>query len=222
MIDFAAIRARQAKGEPDGRAIGVGLCVLHRAERPRHHRMGQAQVARGAGLRVGQRAACCRTARVIIHVGMQNHGQGHETTLAQIAAHELAHRSRADLGALRRHRDRRRSASAPSRSRSIVFARRRGGAHLPHAARKNPAHRRASAADRRRQHASRGRRGARAVRRGQLRRDRLRGQRAPGASAGRHGPAARRDRDLRADRDRRRVRLRHPCRAWSRSSPTPA
>jgi carbon-monoxide dehydrogenase large subunit len=26
---------------------------------------------------------------VIIHVGVQNHGQGHETTLAQIAAHEL-------------------------------------------------------------------------------------------------------------------------------------
>ena len=26
---------------------------------------------------------------VIIYVGMQNHGQGHETTLAQIAAHEL-------------------------------------------------------------------------------------------------------------------------------------
>ena len=33
--------------------------------------------------------ACCRTAAFCIFVGVQNHGQGHETTLAQIAAHEL-------------------------------------------------------------------------------------------------------------------------------------
>ena len=55
MVDLAAIRARQAKGEPDGRADRGRLCVLHRAERPRHYRMGQAQVARGAGLRFRQR-----------------------------------------------------------------------------------------------------------------------------------------------------------------------
>ena len=30
---------------------------------------------------------------VIIHVGTQNFGQGHETTFAQIAAHELQHQT---------------------------------------------------------------------------------------------------------------------------------
>ena len=117
----------------------------------------------------------------------------------------------ADLGALRRHRHR------AVRLRHLRLAlhrvcRRRGRPHLPNAGRKDPADRRAPAANRRRQHAHRGRRGARSARQRQLRRDRLRRQRPAGAPAGRHGPAARCHRDLRAEGNRRRVRLRHPCR----------
>ena len=90
-----------------------GLCVLHRAERPRHHRMGQAQVARGAGLRIRQRPHAagrlghhpCRHAKS--RPGPRNHVRADRRPRA-------LHRPVADLHPLRRHRDRRRSASAPS------------------------------------------------------------------------------------------------------------
>ena len=60
MIDLPAIRARQAKPRARRPRHRRGLCVLHRAERPRHGRMGQAQVARGAGLRIRQRPHAAR------------------------------------------------------------------------------------------------------------------------------------------------------------------
>ena len=120
-------------------------------------------------------SACCRTAGVIIHVGAQNHGQGHETTLAQIAAHELGNRSRADFHPLRRYRDR------AVRVRHVRLPlhrvrRRRRGQSLPARWPKRSEDRRASAAGRRRRHPYRGRRGARPVGQSQLCRNRLRRQ----------------------------------------------
>jgi len=87
-IDLAAIRKRQAKGEPDGRRIGVGFAFY--TEQSGH---GIVEFAKRK-FRVipGYESANVRMlpdGSVIIHVGVQNHGQGHETTLAQIAAHEL-------------------------------------------------------------------------------------------------------------------------------------
>jgi carbon-monoxide dehydrogenase large subunit len=87
-IDFAAIRKRQAKGEPDGRRIGVGFAFY--TEQSGH---GIVEFAKRK-FRVipGYESANVRMlpdGSVIIYVGVQNHGQGHETTLAQIAAHEL-------------------------------------------------------------------------------------------------------------------------------------
>jgi carbon-monoxide dehydrogenase large subunit len=88
MIDLAAIRNRQAQVEPDGRAIGVGFAFY--TEQSGH---GQAEwVKRKSRVVPGYESASVRMlsdGSVIIHVGVQNHGQGHETTLAQIAAHEL-------------------------------------------------------------------------------------------------------------------------------------
>ena len=88
MIDLAAIRARQAKREPDGRAIGVGFAFY--TEQSGH---GTTEwVKRKSRVVPGYESANARMlpdGSVIIHVGTQNHGQGHETTLAQIAAHEL-------------------------------------------------------------------------------------------------------------------------------------
>jgi carbon-monoxide dehydrogenase large subunit len=88
MVDLAAIRKRQAKGEADGRAIGVGFAFY--TEQSGH---GTAEFAKRK-FRVipGYESANVRMlpdGSVIIHVGVQNHGQGHETSLAQIAAHEL-------------------------------------------------------------------------------------------------------------------------------------
>ena len=87
-IDLPAIRKRQAKGEPDGRRIGVGFAFY--TEQSGH---GIVEFSKRK-FRVipGYESANARMlpdGSVIIFVGVQNHGQGHETTLAQIAAHEL-------------------------------------------------------------------------------------------------------------------------------------
>jgi aerobic carbon-monoxide dehydrogenase large subunit len=87
-IDLGAIRKRQAQGEPDGRRIGVGFAFY--TEQSGH---GIVEFAKRK-FRVipGYESANVRMlpdGTVIIYVGVQNHGQGHETTLAQIAAHEL-------------------------------------------------------------------------------------------------------------------------------------
>ena len=87
-IDLPAIRERQAKGEPDGRKIGVGFAFY--TEQSGH---GIVEFAKRK-FRVipGYESANVRMlpdGTVLIYVGVQNHGQGHETTLAQIAAHEL-------------------------------------------------------------------------------------------------------------------------------------
>jgi len=87
-IDLPAIRKRQARGEPDGRKIGVGFAFY--TEQSGH---GIVEFAKRK-FRVipGYESANIRMlpdGNVLIYVGVQNHGQGHETTLAQIAAHEL-------------------------------------------------------------------------------------------------------------------------------------
>ncbi len=87
-INLSAIRKRQAKREPDGRRIGVGFAFY--TEQSGH---GIVEFAKRK-FRVipGYESANVRMlpdGSVIIYVGVQNHGQGHETTLAQIAAHEL-------------------------------------------------------------------------------------------------------------------------------------
>lgn len=89
MADLAAIRTRQAKGEADGRRIGVGFAVY--TEQSGH---GAAEwMKRKSRIVPGYESA---TARMLpdgtmhLLVGIQNHGQGLETTLAQIAAHELS------------------------------------------------------------------------------------------------------------------------------------
>jgi carbon-monoxide dehydrogenase large subunit len=88
MIDLAGIRKRQAAGEPDGRAIGLGFAFY--TEQSGH---GTAEfVKRKFRVIPGYESANARMlpdGSVIIHVGVHNHGQGHETSLAQIAAHEL-------------------------------------------------------------------------------------------------------------------------------------
>jgi carbon-monoxide dehydrogenase large subunit len=88
MVDLTAIRRRQAAGESDGRAVGVGFAFY--TEQSGH---GQAEwLKRKSRVVPGYESATVRMlpdGSVLIFVGVQNHGQGHETTLAQIAAHEL-------------------------------------------------------------------------------------------------------------------------------------
>jgi aerobic carbon-monoxide dehydrogenase large subunit len=87
-VDLAAVRKRQAQGEPDGRRIGIGFAFY--TEQSGH---GIVEFAKRK-FRVipGYESANARMlpdGTVLLFVGVQNHGQGHETTLSQIAAHEL-------------------------------------------------------------------------------------------------------------------------------------
>jgi carbon-monoxide dehydrogenase large subunit len=83
-IDLPAIRARQKRGEPDGRRIGIGLSIF--CEQAAH---GTAVYA-GWGIPMvpGHEQATARLTPdggLELRVGIQSHGQGLETTLAQVA-----------------------------------------------------------------------------------------------------------------------------------------
>ena len=88
-IDAVAVRARQSAGEADGRLIGLGIASY--TEQSAH---GTAEwVARGLPVVFGYEPALARftpDGKLILLVGIQNHGQGLETTLAQVAHEELS------------------------------------------------------------------------------------------------------------------------------------
>lgn len=87
-IEPEKVRARQQRGEPDGRLIGLGVASY--TEQSAH---GTAEwVARGLPVVFGYEPALARftpDGKLILFVGIQNHGQGLETTLAQVAHQEL-------------------------------------------------------------------------------------------------------------------------------------
>lgn len=87
-IDIAAVRQRQAHREADGRLIGIGMASY--TEQSAH---GTAEwVARGLPVVFGYEPALARftpDGKLVLFVGIQNHGQGLETTLAQVAHQEL-------------------------------------------------------------------------------------------------------------------------------------
>jgi aerobic carbon-monoxide dehydrogenase large subunit len=88
MVDLPTIRARQQQGESDGRRIGVGFAVY--TEQSGHGTIEWTK--RKSRVVPGYESATVRMlpdGTVHIMVGVLNHGQGLETTLAQIAAHEL-------------------------------------------------------------------------------------------------------------------------------------
>src|ERR1700758_1064698 len=86
-IDLPAIRERQRNGEPDGRLLGVGFSTFCE-----QGAMGTAVLADwGRPVVPGYEQAGVRLTTdgdVEIRVGTHSHGQGHETTLAQVA-HEV-------------------------------------------------------------------------------------------------------------------------------------
>lgn len=86
-IDVEGVRARQRRGEPDGRLIGVGFAIY--CEQTAHGT--SVYTAWGGPLIPGYEQATVRTTPdggLELRVGIQSHGQGLETTLAQVA-HEV-------------------------------------------------------------------------------------------------------------------------------------
>jgi len=88
LLNLAAIRERQRRGEPDGRLIGIGFGSF--TEQTAH---GAAEFAsRGASIIPGFESCTARIltdGSVVLMVGIQSHGQGLETALSQIAFEEL-------------------------------------------------------------------------------------------------------------------------------------
>jgi carbon-monoxide dehydrogenase large subunit len=88
LLGMPAIRARQKQGEADGRLIGIGFASF--TEQTAH---GAAEFAsRGASIIPGFESCTARIlpdGSLVLMVGIQSHGQGLETTLSQIACHEL-------------------------------------------------------------------------------------------------------------------------------------
>jgi carbon-monoxide dehydrogenase large subunit len=88
LIDVAAVRTRQAKGEADGNRIGLGLAVF--CEQGAHG----TSVYHGWGIPMvpGREPAVIRLTPdgiLEIRCGVHSHGQSMETTLAQIASEVL-------------------------------------------------------------------------------------------------------------------------------------
>jgi aerobic carbon-monoxide dehydrogenase large subunit len=83
-IGLEAVRARQQRGEPDGRRIGVGISVF--SEQTAH---GTTADGKRRALYEQAFARITPDGRLDVRVGIQNIGQGLETTLAQIASEYL-------------------------------------------------------------------------------------------------------------------------------------
>ena len=83
-VDLPAVRERQRRGEPDGRRIGVGFSIF--CEQAAHGTSVYA--AWGVPMIPGHEQAGARmtpSGGLELRVGLHSHGQGLETTLAQVA-----------------------------------------------------------------------------------------------------------------------------------------
>src|SRR5437763_12852211 len=88
MFDYAAFRREQAEARKQGRYLGVGFSTYLEA-----CGLAPSQVAGALGAQAGlYESATIRiypTGKVTVFTGSHSHGQGHETTFAQVVADEL-------------------------------------------------------------------------------------------------------------------------------------
>jgi carbon-monoxide dehydrogenase large subunit len=90
LIDVAGVRARQRRGEPDGRLVGLGFAAFY--EQTAYGTGPFGYSGWGIELVPGLEPATARLTgdgELVIDVGMHSQGQGHETMFAQIAAEVL-------------------------------------------------------------------------------------------------------------------------------------
>src|SRR5258708_27414176 len=88
LFDYAAFRKEQQAARKQGRYLGVGFSTYVEA-----CGLAPSQVAGALGAQAGlYESATVRvhpTGKVTVFTGSHSHGQGHETTFAQVAADEL-------------------------------------------------------------------------------------------------------------------------------------
>ena len=86
--NYSELRAEQARARDDGKRIGIGVCTYVEI-----CGLGPSQVAGAVGFQGGLwESAIVRfhpTGKASVMIGSSPHGQGEETTFAQVIAHEL-------------------------------------------------------------------------------------------------------------------------------------
>ncbi len=88
MLDYRQARAAQTKARSEGRLVGIGLSTYIEACGAAPSRIAGALGAQ-AGLWESSTIRIHPTGKVTVFTGSQSHGQGHETTFAQLAADSL-------------------------------------------------------------------------------------------------------------------------------------
>jgi aerobic carbon-monoxide dehydrogenase large subunit len=88
MVHYESFREEQAKAREQGRYLGIGFSTYVEicGVAPTAWAGGQGW---GAGLWESANVRVHLTGKVVVTTGSQSHGQGHETTIAQVAASEL-------------------------------------------------------------------------------------------------------------------------------------
>ena len=88
LVDYPALRAQQVAGRAKGRYIGIGLSAyIEACGLAPSHIVGS--LGAQAGLYESGVVRIHPTGKVTVLTGSHSHGQGHETTFAQIVAQEL-------------------------------------------------------------------------------------------------------------------------------------
>lgn len=88
MFDYKAFRQEQREARKEGRLLGVGFSTYIEICGMAPSAVA-ASLGAGAGLWESSTVRVHPTGKVTVYTGTSPHGQGHETTLAQIAAEEL-------------------------------------------------------------------------------------------------------------------------------------
>jgi aerobic carbon-monoxide dehydrogenase large subunit len=88
IVDYGNFRAEQAQARKEGRYVGIGFSTYVEicGVAPTAWAGGQGW---GAGLWESANVRVHLTGKVVVTTGSHSHGQGHETTMAQVAASEL-------------------------------------------------------------------------------------------------------------------------------------
>ncbi|MFW6184651.1 MAG: xanthine dehydrogenase family protein molybdopterin-binding subunit, partial [Chloroflexota bacterium] len=90
MIDYEQFRREQAEARKEGRYLGVGLSTyVEMCGVAPSAWIGLPGEGWGAGLWESANVRVHLTGKVVVTSGSQSHGQGHETTMAQVVADEL-------------------------------------------------------------------------------------------------------------------------------------
>jgi carbon-monoxide dehydrogenase large subunit len=88
MLDYKKLRAEQEAARKEGRYLGIGFATYIEACGPAPSQVAGALGAQ-AGLWESAHVRVHPTGKITVYTGSHSHGQGHETTFAQLAADEL-------------------------------------------------------------------------------------------------------------------------------------